>query len=298
MRENTVDTLEMSRSLIGSGIEGDYPVAFLTEMSTSRAVEFDAQAQNHHFNLQLDGFIQVDWKRRRNEERHYLAPGHGSLIVAGDPFLFRVSPVANLIGLHVVIPTGWLSSINEKHREDYGLRNAPDFASTLCCWDLALRRPGYKIGAILQTQAAPSKLQLDELFIELGLQLCSMEGFKKRGVPKERLSPNVLAKVLDYLHAKYTEDISLADLAELSHLSMWHFARSFRATVGIAPWQYVREVRLVEARRLLLHSELNVTQIAVRTGFSTPSHFASAFRQSQGMSPNTFRNLHSRFAKY
>ena len=82
---------------------------------------------------------------------------------------------------------------------------------------------------------------------------------------------------------------TLAGLAGLTGLSPRSFGRRFRQATGLTPLAYLRQLRLREARALLLQSDLAVADIAWRCGFSSPSRFSQAFRAATGLSPRRYR---------
>ena len=61
---------------------------------------------------------------------------------------------------------------------------------------------------------------------------------------------------------------------------------AFRAHFGTSVFGHLRQARMEEARRLLLDRRLNVSETAIRVGYSNPSKFAAAFRKQFGMSPS------------
>lgn len=63
----------------------------------------------------------------------------------------------------------------------------------------------------------------------------------------------------------------------------------FKAETGRTHLQYLQEIRLQEARRLLQESDLSVREVSLRVGFADPTHFARRFKQTYGLSPATFR---------
>jgi AraC family transcriptional regulator len=108
------------------------------------------------------------------------------------------------------------------------------------------------------------------------------------------LSGRRLKLVLEYIEENLAQPIALRQLAELAGVSARHFERAFRQAIGRPPHAHVLERRFAAARNLLLcESELDVQEIAVRTGFSSASHLAAVFRRSTGYSPTAFRELFS-----
>lgn len=67
------------------------------------------------------------------------------------------------------------------------------------------------------------------------------------------------------------------------------FARDFKATLGVAPMEFVTRTRLNLARRLLASTVRPVEAVAADVGFSSRSHFSRVFRDQYGTDPSTFR---------
>jgi AraC family transcriptional regulator len=81
----------------------------------------------------------------------------------------------------------------------------------------------------------------------------------------------------------------VADLAAVACMSPAHFARSFKATTGLRPHEFVSRRRLDLAKRLLADDHRSVSEIALSTSFSSQSNFARAFRGATGMTPRDYR---------
>lgn len=106
---------------------------------------------------------------------------------------------------------------------------------------------------------------------------------------KHGLSPHVLKTVLDYLEAHLDSAVTLTDLAQLSQLSMYHFARMFKISTGTTPHQYVIERRLQRAYERVCYSSTPLAVIADQYGFSDQSHFTKQFKARFGKTPKHYR---------
>lgn len=110
------------------------------------------------------------------------------------------------------------------------------------------------------------------------------------GLPRRRLK-----LVLEYIEDTLGRPIELRSLAALAGVSARHFERAFRQSMGMPPHAYVLRRRLDAARDMLVTQlELPIEHIALRLGFYSSSHFASAFRQRIGCSPSEFRKRNAR----
>ncbi|WP_276354182.1 AraC family transcriptional regulator [Cohnella caldifontis] len=99
-----------------------------------------------------------------------------------------------------------------------------------------------------------------------------------------------VGRALEYLHAHYKEEIRIETLSQVALMSRHHFIRSFKAAIGVSPYQYVQRLRIEEAKRLLRQSDASVTEIGLALGFSSISPFYRAFRKTVGIAPESYRN--------
>jgi AraC family transcriptional regulator len=95
--------------------------------------------------------------------------------------------------------------------------------------------------------------------------------------------------VAEFIEEHLAEEISLAVLAELADLSLYHFARAFTQSFGVPPHRYHMTRRMDRARSLLQMPALSVTQIGIQIGFRETSSFTRAFRRFTGLTPTEYR---------
>jgi AraC family transcriptional regulator len=96
-------------------------------------------------------------------------------------------------------------------------------------------------------------------------------------------------RVVEFIEAHLAEDVSLTALAELTDLSLYHFARAFKQSFGAPPHRYHMARRMDRARALLQKPALSVTEIGIETGFRETSSFTRAFRKFTGLTPTEYR---------
>jgi AraC family transcriptional regulator len=104
------------------------------------------------------------------------------------------------------------------------------------------------------------------------------------------LHREIMKIVVDYIHSHLDQDLSLAKLASVAKLSLYHFARQFKQSMGVPPHQYVTQCRIEKAKQLLVNRDLSITEIAHRVGFQSQSHFTNLFRLSVDLTPSAYRN--------
>src|SRR5690606_10005732 len=90
------------------------------------------------------------------------------------------------------------------------------------------------------------------------------------------------------IHAHLDQNISLAELAAVAHMSEFHFARLFKHTTGLPPYQFVIHQRVERAKRLIATGRLSLAQIAIDVGFSDQSQLHRHFKRLVGVTPKRF----------
>ena len=98
-----------------------------------------------------------------------------------------------------------------------------------------------------------------------------------------------LLPVVRYIESHYAETISMAAMATLADLSSTHFNRRFRQLLRMTPIQYLRNVRIQAAQRMLTTTSRELSEISIDTGFTDQSHFTKRFREVTGMTPKAYR---------
>lgn len=109
------------------------------------------------------------------------------------------------------------------------------------------------------------------------------------GSTVKELNINKMQEVVDYLDSHYCDALTTEFVAAMCHMSYGYFCRQFKDIMGKTFIEYLNYIRVTEAEKLLLTTDLNVTQIALNTGFSSTSYFIKQFRHFESMSPIQFR---------
>lgn len=104
-----------------------------------------------------------------------------------------------------------------------------------------------------------------------------------------------IAKAVTFLEKHFTDEITVARLAEIAGLSERQFTRIFKATYGTTPKQYLIQQRLAYACRLLQNfgrsKARTITEIAYNSGITDGNYFSRVFKESMGMSPSEYLHL-------
>jgi len=98
-----------------------------------------------------------------------------------------------------------------------------------------------------------------------------------------------LESVLTYIDENYMHTVGAEKMASMCNMSYSYFSRFFKASVGKTFSEYLSYVRITEAEKLLVSSSLNISQIAIETGFSNASYFITQFKRHRHMTPKKFK---------
>lgn len=127
--------------------------------------------------------------------------------------------------------------------------------------------------------------------VELYTLLLELASEVKR-LPDSRIteSESLGREIILYLEEHYAEDLSLNDLAEQFHRTPEYLCGKFKADTGETMMQYLRRIRIHNAKVLLLTTpDTGIRDVAVRCGFQSTSYFCKVFREATGQTPQSFR---------
>jgi AraC-like DNA-binding protein len=167
-------------------------------------------------------------------------------------------------------------------------RDQPSLSPDLGCEDSVIMNAARGIGAEVLVRYPLSTVLVESYAATIIAQLMR----KQRYVPPVRrggLAPANLSRVLQRIEDDLATDLSLGQLAALAGLSIPHFCRAFRKTLGSPPYAFIIHRRLERAKEYLRHSSMTVTDVALASGFSSSSHFSNVFRREVGTTPVEYR---------
>jgi len=113
---------------------------------------------------------------------------------------------------------------------------------------------------------------------------CGRRSQPRPDIPREH---RAVQRARDYLHAHPAEPVTLRDLADLSGLSMYRLARTFKAGTGLAPHAYQVQLRVLQAKRLLAAGHA-IAETAAECGFFDQAHLTSQFKKHVGVTPGVY----------
>ena len=156
--------------------------------------------------------------------------------------------------------------------------------------DPFLRGVGNVLRTGFRSQRAPTQSYLESLASVIAIHVAANYDRRDgRSSAFSGLAPHKLQRVLDHIEQHLAEAIHVRDLAQVVHMSPYHFARMFKQATGQPPHVYITAQRMDQAKNLLGNSELSLVQVASSVGYQTQAHFTGVFHKHVGITPRTFR---------
>ena len=98
-----------------------------------------------------------------------------------------------------------------------------------------------------------------------------------------------VSDIVSYMNSNYRESISLHTLSKTFYMSPCYLSRIFKEVTGFNFTEYMNNVRILESKKLLRNSRLNITQIAENVGYDNATHYGRVFKYIEGISPSRYR---------
>jgi AraC family transcriptional regulator len=167
---------------------------------------------------------------------------------------------------------------------------APRLVERYAAVDPFLRAVANTLRSEFRMQRNPSPAYLESLAgvvaIHLARNYCDGAAMTH---PERGLAPHKLNRVQAFIQAHVSEGIRVSQLAEIVHMSLYHFARMFKLATGQPPHLYITIQRIEHAKALLRDSSLPLVVVAARVGFQTQEHFTNVFHRYAGVTPRVYR---------
>ncbi|MBE7383468.1 MAG: helix-turn-helix transcriptional regulator [Leptolyngbya sp. SIO1E4] len=192
---------------------------------------------------------------------------HGYILLSLDPTIFMLRAVE------------WINS------DKFDL--IPHFASP----DPLLHELGLALKKETESGNLNGQFYFDSLTAALMAHLLSHYTAQKGQLYQNAgsLSRQKIRQVIDYIHDHLSQDLSLAELAKIVHVSPNYFATLFKETTGVPPHRYIIQCKIDRAKKLLRDREKSLSEIAHDLGFSHQSHLTYHFKRLVGVTPKTFQ---------
>lgn len=152
---------------------------------------------------------------------------------------------------------------------------------------------GKKVAALRDEfllSAVPSKKDIDTVIHPL---LCMLEAYlQKKQTLTDKAGDNTLyTRLLQYVTEHHNTRLTMEELSRKMHCSVSTLSHLFKKESGMSLSDYVKKLRLEEAKWLLRQSEDTIMEISDCLGFCNPAYFSAVFKETYGVSPKTYRKM-------
>jgi len=231
-------------------------------------------------------------------QQHIFFPGDVALILPGQPFGNEqgVLEIGSLAWIHLsmhksengnIVPGPW-SGLSENESiaicKILSLNNSPALLKFTEAGKILKCIQDELLGKEIGYHARVNHL-LDELLIKVTRQL-------SRQVNTGRDFPKSFMQLEQVLRQNLSHQWTVEEMAALVSLGTTLFTERVKSYSGFSPINYLINIRISEAIKLLKRPDINITDIALDTGFYSSQHFSTTFKKLTGYSPSEFRKNH------
>lgn len=246
----------------------------------------DVTVTKHYFAMNVGSALVWEWKDGKTFRTHCYETGDLWINPAGTPFSHRVNGYNQFVLLTLdpgkipeLLPDRPLLEHQVFRREHRSKDKHIQALMQALLVEAEMGGPNGRLYADTLSTALAAHF-VNHYSIDSSIALPSLQGFERQQ----------FGRVIDYIEAHLTEDISLSDLALVAGLSKFHFSRLFKQTIGLTPHKYLLKRRIEKAARVLKRGHLSIADVAFMFGFTDQSHFTRAFKQVKGVTPRLFIN--------
>jgi AraC family transcriptional regulator len=246
-------------------------------------------SESHCLVLNLRASFQLNARLGQRTFEGTVQAGEVALIPAGTTLSFQSlsSPLCNtlLLFLRPLFVRSAVEGLDFSYRE-------LDLTPEIGFESKHIRHLAMSLLGELNEASLLGRLYADSLAIALAIQLTRRYNtLKDTQICNGGMAPHRLRKATgmldDYLAAEGR--VPLVFVAKEVGMSYCHFSRAFKRSMGITPSNYIAERRIERAKQLMQETDLPISEIALRSGFSSQSHFTTSFHRLARVTPRSFR---------
>jgi len=114
--------------------------------------------------------------------------------------------------------------------------------------------------------------------------------FYTKNIETKRTNKTI-SNIIGYINNNYFEDITLDFISKKFYISSYYLSRIFKQSTNYSFVDYLNNIRIKEAQKLLVRTDMNITSISEKVGYKSPTHFGRTFKKITGISPSSFKKM-------
>lgn len=269
----------LHRQAIWSGVRAD-----LVRRTELKRQEINVSTDRHSIFLNIRGAAKSGENYIDGRKVGFAARSEGSLtyIPPGCAWSGWDDGDATACYLMITVAKEFLATLSHRLPSTDKLRPELGFR------DLSIQSAARQIAGELAHDDTVSELIVEGYLASLFGHLLRRSGVVGKA-SKSGLAPAVLKRIVERIEAHVDRPVSVRELAEEANVSLGHFCRAFKRSVGMTPYEFFDRRRLERASDLLRTTSRSVTDIALACGYASGSHLSTRFRREAGISPAMYR---------
>ena len=239
--------------------------------------------KQHVVAIQTQGKITAERRLNERLRQEEINVGDICVVPAYTRHWFQSSGEQELILLS--FDPGFLKGIAYESTQSSSLELLPHFVQR----DPLIYQIGLSLKAALENNPLKSKFYAESLTTALAAHLIESYTTQTPSLDIDVGNNSKIKQAIEYIHAHLNEDLSLEAIALTLDISKYHFCRLFKQETGLTPWQYIIQLRIAAAKKLLATQNLSIAQISRQLGYSTQGQFTNFFCKHTGINPTNYR---------
>ena len=251
--------------------------------------ELEVMADTHTMLLRCSGTasrMEIVWPESDHRQKlSEFRPGWVVFSPASSSVRVSKKDQGNYQYISISIPSSALARLNDDKFDATRLALPPQAGpchAELCRVALAMKNE-------IDDPGPAGMLYRDTLALQLLIQLLRCTCRLTVPPAKGGLPACSLRRAIEMLKADLTQATSVRELAAAVDLSPTHFCTAFKQSTGYSPHRYLINRKIARAKELMEDRRLSLTEIALSSGFSSSSQFATMFRRIEGVTPTAYR---------
>ncbi len=240
-----------------------------------RGLAGEMSAAHAHTDIELNCVVRGELRYFFGGRFESVTPGTLALFWAGIPHqLVRAAPRTEMVW--VTVPLAWFMQWKVPER----------FRQRLLSGEFV--RQAVEPALLIGWAADPPKLR-EIVLLEVEARVRRI-GATEAAPSRRATGGDALERVTRVIGERYTEELTVAEIAGAVQLHPNYLMRVFKHRCGMSLWEYVTRLRVSHAQRLLITTDRKMVDVALESGFGSVSRFHAAFRRIAGQTPRAYRD--------